>query len=131
VIVVDTSALVAIYRREPDGLRFYDAIAGAARRILPGSCLVEFVLLRLYGGDRRTWIERLIQIQDMQISGFSPAMAYLAADAVDHYGRGSQHPARLNFGDCLSYAVAKHLNAPLLYKGDNFARTDIESALAQ
>jgi ribonuclease VapC len=129
VIVVDTSALVAIYRREPDGLRFYDAIAGAAPRILPGSCLVEFVLLRRYGGDRRAWIERFIQIQDMQVSSFSPSMAYLAADAVERYGRGSQHHARLNFGDCLSYAVAKHLNAPLLYKGDDFVHTDIESAL--
>jgi len=54
----------------------------------------------------------------------------MAADAAVRYGRGSGHKARLNFGDCLSYAIAKHLNVPLLYKGDDFSHTDIESALA-
>lgn len=58
------------------------------------------------------------------------AVADIAADAADRYGRGSGHPARLNSGDCLSYAVAKHLDAPLLFKGDDFGQTDIRSAVA-
>jgi ribonuclease VapC len=57
------------------------------------------------------------------------AVVRLAADAAEFYGRGTGHPARLNFGDCLAYAVAKHLDAPLLYKGDDFIHTDIRSAL--
>ena len=57
------------------------------------------------------------------------SVSKLAADAFFHYGKGRGHPARLNLADCLSYAVAKHLNAPLLYKGDDFIHTDIESAL--
>lgn len=128
-IVVDTSALVAIYRREPDGLRFYDVIARDSDPIMPPSCLVEFILLRRYGGDRRAWLDFLIKSQDVRIAELTHEMANIAADAAERYGRGSGHRARLNFGDCLSYAVAKHLDAPLLYKGHDFGHTDIESAL--
>jgi ribonuclease VapC len=129
VIVVDTSALVAIYRREPDSRQLYDAIVRASERIMPASCFVEFIMLRRYGGDRKSWITFLVGAQDMRLADFTGEMAGLAADAAERYGRGSGHPARLNFGDCLSYAVAKHLGAPLLYKGDDFTHTDIESAL--
>jgi ribonuclease VapC len=87
-------------------------------------------MLHRYGGDRKTWLARLIEVQDMEVPSFTPEIADIAADAAERYGRGSRHPARLNFGDCLSYAVAKHLGAPLLYKGDDFRHTDVESALA-
>jgi ribonuclease VapC len=130
VIVVDTSALVAIFRREPEARRFHNTIGMAAPRLVPPSCLVEFRMLHRYGGDRKAWLARLIEVQDMEVSSFTPEIADIAADAAERYGRGSSHPARLNFGDCLSYAVAKHLGAPLLYKGDDFRHTDIESALA-
>ena len=63
------------------------------------------------------------------VPAFSAEMTAIAAEAADRYGRGSRHPARLNFGDCLSYAVAKDFGAPLLYKGDDFVHTDIECAL--
>ena len=128
-IVVDTSALVAIYRREPGGRQFYDVMGKDVDPIMPPSCLVEFVLLRRYGGDRRTWLDFLVRSQSIRIPEFTNEMANIAADAAERYGRGSGHPARLNFGDCLSYAVAKHLDAPLLFKGDDFRHTDIESAL--
>jgi ribonuclease VapC len=130
VIVVDTSVLVAMFRREPDGRHLYDVIGQAEERILPPACIAEFVLLRRYGGERRKWLDFLIDVQDMQVCSFTSEMAYIAADAAERYGRGSGHPAGLNFGDCLSYAVAKHLGAPLLYKGGDFRHTDIESALA-
>lgn len=130
-IVVDTSALVAIFRREPEGKTFYSAIGRADERIVPPSCIVEFVLLRRYGGERRRWLDFLIEAQDMQVADFSREMARIAADTAERYGKGSGHPAGLNFGDCLSYAVAKHLDAPLLYKGGDFALTDIEPALPQ
>jgi ribonuclease VapC len=129
VIVIDTSALAAIFLREPEAPKFYERIGRANDRILPPSCLVEFVLLRRYGGDHRRWIGKLMDVQDLHVPAFSSVMADLAADAAERYGRGSRHPARLNFGDCLSYAVAKHLKAPLLFKGNDFTHTDIESAL--
>lgn len=128
-IVIDTSALTAMFRREPEALSFYEEIGRSESRILPPSCMVEFVLLRRYGGDRRGWVAKLVEVQDLHVPSFSRDMADLAAEAAERYGRGSGHRARLNFGDCLSYAVAKHLGAPLLYKGDNFIHTDIESAL--
>ena len=128
-IVVDTSAIVSIYGREPDSALLYRSIASAAERILPPSCLIEFILLHRIGGDRRAWIKLFMEKQGMQVANFTPAMASVAAEAAHRYGRASHHPARLNFGDCLSYAVAKHLGAPLLYKGDDFSHTDIESAL--
>lgn len=128
-IVVDTSAVAAIFRREPEAFVFYERIGRAGSRFLPSSCLVEFTMLRRYGGDRRTWIATIIKAQEIQIASFTREMADIAADAAERYGRGTGHPARLNFGDCLSYAVAKHLGAPLLYKGDEFIHTDIESAI--
>ena len=66
----------------------------------------------------------------METAPVDEVVAEIAANAAERYGRGSGHLARLNFGDCLSYAVAKHLDAPLLFKGDDFLHTDIESALA-
>lgn len=128
-IVVDTSALVAMFRREPEARRFYDVIGRAPARFIPPSCLVEFRMLHRYGGDRKTWLAFLIQAQELEIPSLTPEVAEIAADAAERYGRGRGHPARLNFGDCLSYAVAKHLDAPLLYKGNDFRHTDIESAL--
>jgi len=58
------------------------------------------------------------------------AQARIAREAYRDFGRGSGHPARLNFGDCFAYALAKAMNEPLLFKGDDFTRTDITSALA-
>ena len=127
-IVIDTSALGAIYRRESDFRIFQQLIAEAETLILPASVYVEFSALRRYGEPRR-WLDQMMEQYGISIGEIGSAVARLAADASERYGRGSGHPARLNFGDCLSYAVAKHLGAPLLYKGDDFVHTDIESAL--
>lgn len=127
-IVVDTSALGSIYRREGDTDILQAAISSADRVFLPASVYVEFSFLRRYG-QTRAWLDRIIAAYGISITPLDAATARLAADAAEHYGRGSGHPARLNFGDCLSYAVAKHLEAPLLFKGDDFRHTDIESAL--
>ncbi len=128
-IVIETSVLVAIYKREPDSEVYVRAITDADALMLPASCLVESVMalsrFRSAAGD----IERLIDRHEIGIAAIDAAAAKHAIDAFSRYGRGSGHPARLNFGDCLSYAVARHLNVPLLYKGDDFTHTDIESAL--
>src|SRR5207249_12173746 len=64
------------------------------------------------------------------IEPVTEAQAHIAREAYREFGRGSGHPARLNFGDCFAYALAKTMNEPLLFKGDDFTQTDIKSALA-
>lgn len=129
-IVVDTSALACLYVAEVEAPRFRKAIGAAELVVLPTSCIVEFALLRGLPGDRRGWLSRLIERFDIRLASIDRAVAETAAEAADIYGRGTGHPARLNFGDCLSYAVARHLDAPLLYKGGDFVLTDIRSVLA-
>ena len=119
-IVIDTSALVAMYRREEDSFSFFKIIRRSASRVLPPSCIVEFRMLHRYGGDRKTWLSALIEAHDVKVPSFTLEMAAIAAEAAERYGRGVGHRARLNFGDCMAYAVAKFLEAPLLYKGDDF-----------
>jgi ribonuclease VapC len=71
----------------------------------------------------------MIEIQGLEIFSIDAAIARIAGAVAETFCHIAGHPARLNFGDCLSFAVAKHLEAPLLYKGDDFIHTDIESAL--
>jgi ribonuclease VapC len=75
------------------------------------------------------WLDSFITRFGIAITPITEAVARRAAEAFERYGRGSGHPARLNFGDCLSYAVAAEQHAPLLFKGADFAHTDIKSAL--
>ncbi len=129
-MVIDTSALVAVYQQEAEGERFRVQIFRESEPFLPASVYLEFSTLRRLRGPRRRWLDALIARKRIPIASIDDQVASIAADAAERYGRGSGHPARLNFGDCLSYAVAKHLKAPLLYKGDDFIHTDVESALA-
>jgi ribonuclease VapC len=129
VIVVDTSALVAIHQLESDAARLHQRIARDEHALVPATVLVEFALLRKLGPKRTEWLHDFLRDVDVKTESISFEIAAVAADAAERYGRGANHPARLNFGDCLSYAVAKHLDAPLLYKGDDFIHTDIESAI--
>jgi ribonuclease VapC len=127
--VLETSAVIAIYKREADSERFADAISRADSVMLPASCLVESVMALARFPTAARDIERLLDRRQIGIAPIDHSVSKEAIGAFLRYGRGRGHPAQLNFGDCLSYAVAKHLNAPLLYKGDDFIHTDIESAL--
>jgi ribonuclease VapC len=129
VIVIETSAIAAIRQLEPDALRLHARIAHDDHPIMPASTYVEFALLRKLGPERRAWLHDFIAGLGIATAAIDGDIAALAADAAERYGKGSGHPAQLNFGDCLAYAVAKHLGAPLLYIGNDFAHTDIESAL--
>lgn len=129
-IVLDTSAVVTVYRREADADLYLKAIAEADVVALPASCLLESVMVLARFESARRDLERLIEQHEVDIAPITAMVAKHAVDAFLHFGKGRGHRAGLNFGDCLSYAVAKHLNAPLLYKGDDFVHTDIESALA-
>ena len=128
-IVIDTSAIVAIALREPDLRLFEDAIASAVDPVLPASCYLETVMVLYRWRVARAWVDRYLHAAGVAVIGADARQARLAADAFERYGRGTGHHARLNFGDCLSYAAAAALGSPLLFKGDDFARTDIASAL--
>ena len=87
------------------------------------------MVLSRFDGSRH-WLDTLTNRYDVILLTCDPAQARLAADAFERYGRGSGHPAKLNFGDCLSYAAAASHGAPLLFKGGDFALTDVRPALA-
>lgn len=128
--VIDTSALVAILAGEPEATSLVDALGYYPQRILPPSCVVELCSLRRLRVDMRAWLPAFIEEYNVAIVPMDAEIAWLAGKAAIRYGRGSQHPAGLNFGDCMSYAFARHFDAPLLFKGDDFAHTDMTPARA-
>jgi ribonuclease VapC len=128
-IVVDTSALACIFLREPGFERHIRRLSESEAAFLPVPCYLEFTLLAHLGDGRRPWIDRLIADGPISLAAFEPEHGPIAADAAMTYGRGSGHPARLNFGDCMTYAVAKYRGLPLLYAGHDFQLTDLIAAL--
>ncbi len=133
-MIVDTSALVAILRREEDADRYVAAIAAADKRgerlAIGAATLFELMLVidRLRDPGLSEATDRLVQLLRLEIVDVSAETAAEARLANQRYGKGF-HPARLNFGDCLVYALAKLTAEPLLFKGDDFAQTDIVSAI--
>ena len=130
-IAIDSSALVAILQNEPDALLFAEAIGGAEAIVV--SAVTFFETSMVLAGriqDETAWrlLDALIGRAKIEIVPFDAEQAAIARAAFLKYGKG-RHPAALNFGDCASYALAKSQGAPLLYKGADFARTDIVSAL--
>lgn len=130
-LVIDTSAFVAIFKGEPLAAAMKERIGRAPAVLVPGPCLAELALLRRVAGDVHEWARKLIEEPRFELSGVSVEEARLAADAARLFGKGSGHPARLNFGGCLVYAIAKYRDLPLLFAGDDFTRTDIVPALEQ
>lgn len=126
-IALDTSALIAIAFDEPEKERFASLISRDGA-VIGGPSLVEtkLVLNRIGADAADTFLKSLTREGRVSPVEFSIGMLEEAMLAVDRYGRGSRHPAKLNFGDCLSYAVAKVHRLPLLYKGEDFVHTDIE-----
>ena len=128
-IVVDSSALVAIALWEPERTAFAGAIFHAENAWLSPTNYLETGMVlkqRRFIGDRRsldTWLSELTVGVREDLSLHAAAM-----EAFLLYGKG-RHPARLNMADCFAYALAAQLDAPLLYKGDDFAHTDIRPAL--
>ncbi len=127
-IVIDTSALIAILSQEPPKSHLVAKIEGATSRIISPVTRVETVMVASRMSPQPieavNALLRTLEIETVPIDNFQ---SELAAKAFLDYGKG-RHPARLNCGDCFSYAAAKALNAPLLYVGDDFGKTDIRSA---
>jgi ribonuclease VapC len=119
-MIVDTSALIAILRREPEGSRFSETLlAGAENRISAGTLLEAQMVALGYGG-----LGELVLI-GAEVVPFDERQVKLALDGLQRFGKG-RHKAGLNFGDCFAYALSKALDEPLLFKGKDFTMTDVQ-----
>src|ERR1017187_5016756 len=125
-MVIDTSALVAIFLAEPERQRFLDAIVAAETRLISAASVLETgIVLEARRGDAAGREFDLFVVRvNLQIVPVDAEQADLARSAWRRYGKG-RHPAALNFGDCFAYALAKSSSEPLLTKGTDFALTDI------
>jgi ribonuclease VapC len=126
VIVLDSSILVGIIKGEKDAEKLLDLLAGE-ESVIGTPTLVEtraWCTINLAAGTS-AWLEHFIGAGPGAIVPFSREMADAANRAFAAFGRASGHPARLNFGDCMAYAVSAILQAPLLFKGGDFGLTDV------
>jgi ribonuclease VapC len=128
VIVVDSSALVAILEEEPEHREFKSIIEAAPRRVVSSVTVYEtgIVLLRRRGPDGLDDVSALIDAFDFEIVAFDRSFSDAALKAYARFGKGIDPKAQLNMGDCVSYALVKSLDAPLLFKGNDFTTTDIK-----
>ena len=128
-IVVDTSALAALYLAEPPSTEIEERLKYAGTVLVPVTTMIEFASLQRFGSQRFGWLDLFLQRFSAPVLGLDAEAAETALAAARRYGKGSGHPAQLNFGDCLVYAVAKYRDLPLLFVGDDFRHTDITPAL--
>ena len=129
-MIIDSSAVVAMLRREPEADDFSAAIMTAETRLLSAASYLEVGIVIDGSRDELASqrVDQLIESLDIKIAPVTESQAKLARAAYRRFGKGSGHPAGLNFGDCLSYALAKESSAPLLFKGADFAATDATAA---
>ena len=128
-MVVDTSALVAMFLAEPEHRAFEAAIDKAPEALVSVVSRVELTAV-LCGGRVAAdpeQVERFVRSLGVQLVAVTVEQMALALRAILAFGKG-RHPAKLNLGDCFAYALAKSLDASLLFKGEDFARTDIVPA---
>ena len=130
-MIVDTSAIVAIVRSEKHATQCLDALERAQRvSISAGTCIETFIVVDASDASLVTLtLENIMSRYEILIEPVTEAQVRIARLAYRRYGKGSGHPARLNFGDCFAYALARDRNEPLLFVGNDFIHTDIKSAL--
>ena len=126
-MIIDTSAVIAILNNEPEAVTFAEAIEQALDRRISAVNYVEAAAV--IDKDRNPIATRrfdeLLREADVVIEAVSENQARIARAAYRDFGKGSGHPARLNFQDCFAYALAKAKGEPLLFKGNDFGRTDV------
>jgi len=126
-MVVDTSALVAIVLKEPQAQACMEALIDADALLISAGTLTELLII----ASRRNCVQEINQLMtdlSFEVVPVTQASAYSAAQAYQRWGKGN-HPAKLNYGDCFAYELAMSKNCPLLYVGNDFAQTDVQSAL--
>jgi ribonuclease VapC len=130
-MIIDASALIAILRDEPEARTFARAIASTNIRRVSAVNYVEAAAVidasRNPVASRR--LDDLFREAELIIETVTEAQARIAREAYRDFGKGSGHPAGLNFGDCFAYALAKATGEPILFKGDDFSHTDLSPAL--
>lgn len=131
-MIVDSSAILAVLKREPDALKYATALASKQSLKISAATYVEVGIVADRDGDpvMSRLLDQVIRDAKMEIVAFDEEHARIAREAYRDFGKGSGHKARLNLGDCFSYALAKATGEPLLYKGTDFGQTDVRSALA-
>lgn len=130
-MIVDTSAIVAILRDEPEARSCAQAIADAKNRRVSAVNYVEAAAV--IDGSRNPIASRrfdeLFREAGLRIEPVTEAQARIAREAYKDFGKGSGHAAGLNFGDCFAYALAKAMGEPILFKGNDFRHTDLTPVL--
>ena len=126
-MVIDTSALLAILQDEPERRAFNEAIESADIRSVSAASFVEvsIVIESRYGPDGIRDLDLFLSKAEIKLIPVDAEQAFVARQAFRQFGKG-RHAACLNFGDCFSYALAKSLGEPLLFKGEDFSKTDLD-----
>jgi ribonuclease VapC len=129
-MILDSSPIVAILAQEPDAELFIQAISRAPRCRMSAGNFIELsiVIESQFSMEVTRQCEALFRRIGVVIEPVTVEQAHLARQAFHDFGKG-RHPAALNFGDCFAYALAKMSGEPLLFKGEDFRKTDIVSAL--
>lgn len=130
-MIIDTSAIIAVLRNEPDAMTYARAIADAVERRISAVNFVESAVVidasRNPIATRR--FDDFIKEANIVVEPVTEIQAKIAREAYRDFGKGSGHSAKLNFGDCFAYALSKTSGEPLLFKGADFTHTDIRSGL--
>ncbi len=130
-MIVDSSAIIAILKPEPEGKSFRECILNATGKVAISAANYLECAVVIDGMRDQALSEQLdVLLHDfgVVVAPVTEEHARIARQAYVKFGKGSGHPAQLNFGDCFSYALAKESETPLLFKGNDFSHTDLESA---
>jgi ribonuclease VapC len=130
-MIVDSSALIAILRDEPEAQAFSETIENAKSVHISAGTLFEASMVADKFRDPKVSarFDEIVELSRITIEPVTAEHARIARQAYRDYGKGSGHPANLNFGDCFSYALAREKREPILYKGDDFVHTDLRPAI--
>jgi ribonuclease VapC len=132
-IVVDSSAVVAIFRQEEDAARLAQRIGRDDQPLISAANVLETAIvlrgLKRIAEEAERWLDDFLKAGGIGVEPVTTAQTDLARLAHARFGKGGGHAAQLNFGDCFAYALAKSLDVRLLFKGADFSHTDLEAAL--
>ncbi|BBK43565.1 ribonuclease VapC28 [Allostella vacuolata] len=133
-IAIDTSALISIFRQEEDALLYASRIAEDDEPLISAASVLELSMVlrglkQLSPDQAEAWLDEFLASAGIRIEPVTLEQLSLARLAHIQFGKGTGHGAALNFGDCFAYALARAKGAPLLFKGEDFSRTDVAAAI--
>jgi ribonuclease VapC len=133
-MLIDTSAIIAIMAAESDASTYATAIENAPSRFVGSHVRLECAIniARILGielSEAQEVYDKFLKVAKIEVLPITDAVSRIAVDAYARFGKGQHHPAQLNFADCFSYACAVSIAAPILFKGNDFSRTDLKPAI--